>query len=397
MISYKQARDIILNNLYFPTSEKVNLSTCIGRILANAVYADRDFPPFDRVTMDGIAIKFNSFRNGRRDFRIENIGAAGQTQQSLKDPMACIEIMTGAPLPKGSDTVVRYEDLKKTETGYRIGIESIVEGKNVHAQGSDHSANDVLLPSHQKIKAIDVNVLATVGCHEVNVLSLPKVAVISSGDELIDVEALPLAHQIRRSNSYMIEARLLELGLEASSHHIADDYDHIVESISSLLKSHDVLLLTGGVSKGKFDYIPDALISLGFDPLFHGVAQRPGKPFWFSAKSGKYIFAFPGNPVSSLSCLHLYFIPWLQKSLYQNTRFITAKLSEETKFKPNLTYFAQAKYTIDDKGQNIVSVVHGNGSGDMVSPTKADGFAILYPGQEIYSEGTIVEFIPFSD
>jgi len=165
--------------------------------------------------------------------------------------------------------------------------------------------------------------------------------------------------------------------------------------MKNLLESYDVILMSGGVSKGKFDFIPEVLDRLGFNKLFHRVAQRPGKPFWFGELGDKKVFAFPGNPVSTLACFHKYFMPWLYK--VRGLEYTPQKvvLANEVSFKPDLDYFAQASIEQADDGRFFATVQHGNGSGDMVSPTKMDGFIELTRGKEVYEVGGVYDFMWF--
>ena len=393
MISVEEAFEKVLSTAHEAGREEVKLEDSIGRVLAEDIYADRPFPPFDRVTMDGIAILFNSdYRD--KVFEIEAIGPAGSPQLTLMDEDKCIEIMTGASLPKNCDTVVRYEDLEKEGGGYRI-TKDVVKGQNVHTKGSDHDENTVLLRVGTEVKAIDINVLATVGKSKVLVKKVPRVAVISSGDELVEIEEKPKDYQIRKSNVHMITARLRQLGVETAIFHFKDNADSIFDELSEILNDFDVLVMSGGVSKGKFDFIPEVLEKLGFEKLFHRVAQRPGKPFWFGKKDKKSVFAFPGNPVSTLACFHRYFVPWLKKCLEQPSNSMKIVLAEDVTFKPNLTYFAQASVVQGEDGIFYARVSHGNGSGDIVNPSLMSGFLELPAGKEVYKAGEMHDFMPF--
>lgn len=394
MISVKEALTKVLSTANDLGAELVSIHEAIGRTLAENIYSDRAMPPFDRVTMDGICIDYAQYEKGQRIFQIETIAAAGSPRVSLKDNSNCIEIMTGAPLAMGTDTVIRYEDLKEVEGGFEI-VETITQGKNIHAKGSDHLKDYVLLQKGKKIKAIDINILASVGRSNLSVYKNPKVAVISSGDELVEINEIPEDYQIRKSNVYMLQSRLKELGVDSQTFHFADNTESIFNEIKRVLEDFDVLLMSGGVSKGKFDFIPEVLDRLGFEKLFHRVAQRPGKPFWFGCKENKVVFAFPGNPVSTLACFHKYFVPWLYQVRVQNYKPLKVVLGNEVSFKPDLDYFAQASIEQSEDGKWIATVKHGNGSGDMVSPAHMDGFIELPKGQEIYEVGQIFEFMKF--
>lgn len=393
MIDVNKAIGIVLNKKVDFGVEKIPFDRSVGRVLAEDSIADRPLPPFDRVMMDGVAIDYQSFASGKRQFEVESVGAAGHPQQKLIDPTKCIEIMTGAALPIGTDTVVRYEDLEPIENSFVINAE-VKQGQNIHLNGSDFKNGNILLQAGTKIKAIDVNVLATVGQFMVKVKKNPSVAVISSGDELVQVEVSPKAYQIRMSNVHMLCARLDELQVANKHFHIIDSKEEIRKKLQEIIQSFDVVLLSGGVSKGKFDYIPEVLESLGVVKSFHRVAQRPGKPFWFGAKEKTTIFAFPGNPVSTLACFHKYFIPWFLMSMGIDRRPMYAKLHKDVHFKPRLTYFAQAKVDFQN-GEVIATVSKGNGSGDMVHPSKMDGFLELPLDRSVFLRGEVFEFIPF--
>ncbi|MDF1697499.1 MAG: molybdopterin molybdotransferase MoeA [Saprospiraceae bacterium] len=394
MISTEEALQLVLASASKLDPENVATTQAIGRVLAEDIFADRQMPPFDRVTMDGIAICFASYQDETTLFPIEAVGPAGAPQLTLKDASYCIEIMTGASLPKGTDTVVRYEDLDKSEAGVRI-LKPVRKGQNIHWKGSDHSENSILLKAGLEIKAIDINVLATVGKSSVNVMKSPKVAVISSGDELVDIDHTPAEYQIRKSNVHMISARLNQLGVESKCFHFKDKEEEIFSEMTTILDQYDVLVMSGGVSKGKFDFIPEVLDRIGFKKGFHKVAQRPGKPFWFGTKEEKTVFAFPGNPVSTLACFQKYFLPWLEKTTGQVFPILKVVLSEDVLFKPSLTYYAQAFIEQKSDGRFYATVSHGNGSGDIVNPSSMHGFLEFPPEKELFKAGEIFDFRPF--
>lgn len=394
MISVKEALAKVMSTAQVIGIESISIHDAIGRTLAEDIYSDRAMPPFDRVTMDGICINYDNYESGQRIFPVESVAAAGNPTEILQDKSKCVEIMTGAPLAVGADTVIRYEDLKELDGVFEI-VELIVRGKNIHTKGSDHSKNTVLLSKNKRIKAIDINVLASVGKSTVEVCRNPKVAVISSGDELVNIDDTPTDYQIRKSNVYMLQSRLQELGVESKTFHFIDNSDSIYTEMKAILEDYDVLLMSGGVSKGKFDFIPEVLERLGFEKLFHRVAQRPGKPFWFGQMDEKKVFAFPGNPVSTLACFHKYFVPWLYKVRGLEYQPIKVVLANEVTFKPDIDYFAQASISQAEDGRYLATVKHGNGSGDMVSPSVMDGFIELPKGKEVYGVGEMFDFMKF--
>ena len=194
MVSVEEAEKIILSHLFKPAEEKVSLERANGQTLAEEINADRDLPPFNRATMDGVVIAFKSFENGQREFLIEGIQAAGQPQQTLIDHAKCFEIMTGAPLPKGTDSVIQYESIVIENKVAKVSG-SVEKNQNVHRQGSDAKQGEVLLSRGFKISPAEVAMLASVGKSEVSVIKYPTAAVISTGDELVEVHQTPLPHQ----------------------------------------------------------------------------------------------------------------------------------------------------------------------------------------------------------
>ena len=391
MISVKEATDIVLANTIPFGTEEVGLEQAIGRLLAEDLVADRDFPPFTRVTMDGISIKYSDFENGQRAFPIAGLQAAGAPKQALQKPEHCFEVMTGAILPENTDTVIRYEDLEIENGTANIVIETIKERQNAHQQGSDRQQGDVIVSKGKLISPAEIGIAATVGKPTLRVQKLPKVVIIYTGDELVEVSATPLPHQIRTSNAFTIASTLSKWKLQPDLLHIVDDMEATKQKLNQCLDEYDVLILSGGVSKGKFDYVPEALAQLGVEKLFHRIAQRPGKPFWFGrAENDTIVFALPGNPVSSFMCATRYFLPWLRHSFgLEPMNYAYAILTEDFYFKPDLTYFLQVKVSYDPSGKVLARPVEGRGSGDLANLVDADAFLELPKGRDHFLKGEI--------
>lgn len=393
MVSVAEAEKIILEHLFSPGVEGVAFAHSNGRILAEEIKTDRDLPPFNRATMDGIAISFESFAAGRREFSMEGIQAAGQPQQTLRDQKKSFEIMTGAPLPIGTDTVIPYEHVKIENKIARISA-AVERNQNIHVQGSDARQGETLLSPGFLISPAEVALLAAVGKSVVNVFTRPLAAVISTGDELVEVSQVPLPHQIRRSNGYALAAALDQLGCKADLFHLVDDPAVLKEKLAAIIKAHDLIILSGGVSKGKFDFVPQVLESLGVKKLFHQVNQRPGKPMWFGRSEKNTVFALPGNPVSTFMCFHRYVKPWLTKSLGSNTKEQSAILAENFKFTPALTYFLQVKIQ-NENGKLMAYPATGGGSGDFANLKEVDGFLALPAEQSEFQKGESFPLILF--
>lgn len=381
MITAEQALELVLGATQDFGIEEIPFIQSQGRVLKEDIVADRDFPPFNRVSMDGIAIDIVAFQNGQRTFQIEGIQPAGAPQLTLNNPSNCFEVMTGAVLPKDTNAVIRYEDVEIKNGEATILIDTISELQNIHLQGRDRKKGDLLLTKNKIISPAEIGVFATVGKSYVKVAKQPKVMIISTGDELVDVEEKPLDHQIRRSNVYTLVSLLQNLKIEAATDHIVDNKGVLKTKIATYLNSYDVLLFSGAVSKGKFDFLPEVLDELGVKKLFHRVSQRPGKPFWMGTTANCRVFAFPGNPVSTyVNCL-VYFYSWFYKSNGVKTFEETGILTEDVVFKPNLTYFLQVKLS-DKYGHFLVTPVKGNGSGDLASLVDADAFIRLPKTEE---------------
>jgi len=238
---------------------------------------------------------------------------------------------------------------------------------------------------------------ASVGESELRVKKLPRVVIISSGDELVEVEQTPLMYQIRKSNSYTMKAVLQQHAVDAAMIHTPDDPGITKQKIGFCLQNFDVILLSGGISMGKFDYVPKALEEMHITQLFHKVEQRPGKPFWFGKhENGVVVFAFPGNPVATFMCLHRYFLPWLNSALGLNAKpAIQAILAEGITFNPKLKYFLQVKTQVNDQGQLMATPVEGNGSGDFANLADTDAFMELPLEKSEFKRGEVYKVWPF--
>ena len=391
MTTVEQATHIIQNQVRNYGTETVPFEQSVNRVLAEDIFADRDMPPFNRVTMDGIAIQYASFAEGLRSFYLAGTQAAGDKPLNFSQKNYCIEIMTGAVLPNTVDTVIRYEDVLISGADAEIVIDQIQPGQNIHYKGRDKPQGAIVATKGQIITPAIISIIASVGKTHVLVKKMPKVVIISSGDELVEVNEMPAPYQIRRSNNYTVKAVLQQHGLMAYMLHIPDDPVVTEAEIAQCLKSYDVVLLSGGISMGKFDYIPQALEKTGVAKLFYKVKQRPGKPFWFGAdENGVLVFAFPGNPVATFMCLHRYFLPWLNATLglpEQTPRY--AALAADFMFEPDLQYFLQVRVNYNSDACLTATPLAGNGSGDFANLADTDAFMELPAEQSVFKAGEV--------
>lgn len=394
MITFKEAYQKVLAHPLDLGNEVVPLLASHGRILAASIVADRDFPPFNRATKDGIAINYATLEGGRTTLKIEGVASAGMPQQKLFDKHACLEVMTGAVVPLETDTVIMYEHLA-IKNGWVTIEKEVQKGQNIHYQGSDEAQGAALLAKGKRIASADIGVMASVGAASVSVKAVPKVCAISTGNELVDVHQIPAPHQIRKSNSITLQVALSKVNIAASTLHLKDEKKDIEEGLKMALQKNDVLLLSGGVSKGKFDFIPEVMDALGVEKVFHRVAQRPGKPFWFGVhhEYKTVIFSFPGNPVSTFANYHLYFLAWLHTSWKIPVETHHAVLGATVTIQGSLTRFIQVE-TYWNNARLCTKPITENGSGDLTSLAKADGFICLEPRDAAYEEGELVPFVP---
>ncbi|TGE21360.1 molybdopterin molybdotransferase MoeA [Hymenobacter aquaticus] len=402
MISVDEATRQVLATARALPPETVPLPLAVGRVLLEPLYADRDFPPFHRVAMDGIALAFKAVAAGQTAFPIAATQLAGMPPQPLLDEHAAVEIMTGAALPPGTDTVVRYEDLEFQEVnGRRVAallVPPPAAGHNIHHQAADRQQGDLLLPAGTRLSPAEIAVAATIGAATLRVARPLRVAVVSTGDELVELEQIPLAHQIRRSNAYMVQAALQQAGAESDAFHFNDDQQALRQGLPPLLAAYDALVLSGGVSKGQADFLPAMLQELGVTQLFHEVHQRPGKPFWFGEKAdGAVVFALPGNPVSTFVNFYQYVLPWLRRCQqpHGQPQKLTALLATDFSFAPRIAYFLPVRLETAPYGHLLAHPQAIGGSGDLASLLHCDGFLRLPPEPTEFKAGDAFPLVRF--
>jgi molybdopterin molybdotransferase len=392
------AEKLIFDSIPLFHREDCAISEAHGRVLRTDLKADRDLPPFDRVTMDGFAVRSSALARGVARFRVEATQAAGMRPFSLGPADgACVEVMTGAVLPEGADCVVPYEDAERDGEWAVVSREAagLAAGTHVHRRGSDHKSGEVIVRAGARLSGREIAVAAACGQAALTVTHSPKVAVVSTGDELVEVEALVAPHQIRRSNDYALRAALIRAGYpRADRFHLRDIRHEIEHMLWHLVAEYDVLLITGGVSKGKFDYLPSELERQGVRKVFHGVAQRPGKPFWFGL-SGRLtpVFALPGNPVSAYTCLHRYVLPALDHASGMTPRSpLTAALAEKVVFKPKLACLLPVRLSSGPRAELLATPAPVGSSGDFAGLVDTDGFVELPAEHEEFPAGTLAPF-----
>jgi molybdopterin molybdotransferase len=391
-ITPRLAEEAINSRLTCLPIESLPLAQCVGGTLRENIYAERDQPPFDRVSMDGIAVDSVALRRGLRRFRIQATQGAGSPALKLA-PDEAIEVMTGAILPLASDCVVPVEHYDVID-GFVSLKTSVISTPfhNVHRRGTDGKQGALLLQSGTLLRPPEIAVAASAGMARVRVSSQPALMVVSTGDELIEPGDPISDYQVRRSNAYAVAATLRRRGFaRVGDDHLLDDEAMLRERLALHLTTHEVLILSGGVSMGKFDLVPKVLAQLGVEEVFHNIAQRPGKPMWFGiGPQGQAVFGLPGNPVSTLVCLSRYVIPAIAEAM--GTRRVPPErlaLAAPVTFQHSLTYFLPVTLEHDEWGRPWAHPRPPNGSGDFLSLAGTDGFVELPPGPNTYAKGFV--------
>jgi molybdopterin molybdotransferase len=385
MITPAQAESLIRARTLTLGEENIPLHMAMNRVLAEDLHADTDLPPFHRVMMDGIALNYRAIENGARSFPIQAMQRAGDAPITLTNDTHCIEIMTGGVCSIGCDTVVPYEHIRIENGVAYIEIIPTEAGKNIHSKGSDKRCGDVLATAGARIGPAEIGIAASIGKSSLKVKRLPRVLVCSTGDELVEIQQTPLAHQIRRSNVYALKAVVHSLGIQAEDLHLPDNAEQLQKALKNALQSFDVLLLSGGVSKGKFDLLPEVLSELGVNSIFHGIAQRPGKPMWFGSSENCVVFALPGNPVSTMACAYRYVLPWFRQQMSLRDKTVSIKLNAQPVSHDKLTLLLPVKLQ-HDKSEKMGVVLKHQGSGDFSALVGLDGFVEVGPGESTSSD-----------
>jgi len=378
LISPEQAERLINASLPSLGDEQVALADARNRILREPVLADRPLPPFDRVMMDGIGIAFSDIECGVRDFIVVATQAAGQPAVRLDQSKACIEVMTGCAVPDGCDCVIPVEKIIIQDGTATLAADYLPRcNQHIHPMGKDCSKGEVLLNVGMQLNAPELTIAASCGYPCLQVAALPKIHIISTGDELVSPDVTPPPHQIRRSHATALRA-LIEgknLGI-VSDEHLPDDPERIHIGIATALVNYDILILTGGVSMGKFDHVAPVLEKLLGSPKFHGISQRPGKPMAFWAERAddgdaissedckRAIFALPGNPVSVMACAARYLVPAL-------TQIQSGSCPNPEKLPTNGNFRCPSHFT------GLVPCVINNGKLHLHSPSNSGNFIDL--------------------
>jgi molybdopterin molybdotransferase len=404
VVDFDEALKVVLAqaaDVAIPATELVALLACQDRVLAKAVLADRDQPPFDRSTRDGFAVRAADF--GDSPLKIAGqIRAGEQWAGRALEPRGAIGIMTGAPMPEGADAVVMVEHVERADGMIRrLGERKIHSGENVVRRGSEARVGQVVLPVGILLGGAETALAAACGCAALTVFRRPKVSIVATGDELVEIDAVPEPQQIRNSNSYGLASLVARAGGAAVRMPIAPDRRAELEEIIRSARRCELMLLTGGVSMGEYDLVEEVLESLGAEFFFTGVKMQPGKPVVFGrlpAADGfpaQFFFGLPGNPVSTQVTFHCFVEPLLRAMTgagVHGPRFAQATLAEDATPNPALMRVLPARLTAD-RVRPEVRLVSWQGSGDLAANARANCYAVLPPEKERFAAGDVITIL----
>lgn len=378
------------------------LDQSLGLVLAEDVASDVDSPPFDKALMDGYAIIASDLASGDATLEvIEEIAAGATPTKHLRSGQAT-RIMTGAPLPEGADAVVMIERSTMLENGcVKLVDKPAREGQNLLRRAASMRRGENVLKQGVVLRPMEIGLLAEVGRANVLAHRAPRCAIVSTGNELVPVEQVPAAGQIRNSNSSMLLAQCQRVGATANALGIALDHEASLRDAFQRGLEADVLLISGGVSAGKFDLAPQVLESLGAVNCFRQVFLKPGKPLWFGyfehADRRTLVFGLPGNPVSSLVCFELFVVPAiavLQGRGAAPRKTMPARLASSWNHRSDRPTYHPASLVTDEQGVVHAMPLNWKGSADLRTLSLADGLIVFPPGEVSYVEEDIVQIVP---
>jgi len=394
MTNLEQALNILSANTIPFKTEKVKLEKSIGRILAEDIVADRDYPPFNRAAVDGYAISMSDADKKITQYRVVETIFAGDFAKFKLRTGECYKIMTGAAAPESADVLFRVEDSIADETYIVLPIVLAKPLLNISKKGQDATLGEVILSKNKVITIPMISTLAAVGKSEVEVIRMPNVVIITTGDEIVDIDESVELYQIRNSNSYILRAMLSQWHIKPSViRHVRDSHDAILRAVNKNLNA-DVIITTGGVSMGDADYMPQVFESAGIKMLFHKLNIKPGKPVWVGKKeNGPIVFGLPGNPFSVQTVFTILVQHYLNVCSGNTVElFKTYKLNAERVKSSKLNEFFTVK---KNKETNSLVVVNNNGSGDITAGISSDGIALHPADVAVLKNGSLVKFFPF--
>ena len=400
MISVREARQKILESAVPLDIFTIPIEKALTYHLAVDIVADRPIPPFNRVLMDGFAVRTSDFVSHRATLQIKGTLQAGVSGNFTVNPRETVKVMTGAPCPYGANAVIKVEQSEINGDQAILTAEKLIPNLNIALKGEDAEAGTVLIGSSSALNAAGIAVCASVGISEVAVYKKPVVSIVTTGTEIIPADRSPLDHQIRDCNSFALRAMCDELRITSRFLGIGEDTSSAIEELIRKGLESDILVLTGGVSMGDFDFVPSVLSELGVTKIFHKINMKPGKPLWFGKTcAGKYVFGLPGNPVSAQACFKLFAVPLIKK-LSGNKSFepetVFLPLSQEALSKTSREHFIPARLQTKENRTYLEPVIIRS-SGDFYHLEKSHGLIRCPAEIHLLKKNTLVEFLPWKE
>jgi len=401
MLSYEDARltviEVTAGLRRIPTREKLKLENSLGRILAEEIVADRDYPPFDRSTRDGFAVRAADCREAGAKLRVVGEIRAGGKFDGALSVGECVQIMTGAAVPRDANAVVMIEHTRSGALQNEVTMERAAgPGMNIVPRGSESRVGDVLLRAKTRIGYAEIAVAGQVGRAELDVYCKPRVAILSTGDEVVAVDATPGPFEIRNSNGVSLGAQAELAGAEAVLLGNAPDRGDELRKMIERGLEEDALVLSGGVSMGKYDLVEEVLRGLGAEFSFDAVAIRPGRPAVFGICRDTPVFGLPGNPVSTMVTFELLAVPAIDILAGGDARplpLLKAKLATNVEQKASLTHFLPA--LVDwANGDAMVTELAWQGSGDTATLARGNCFLVVHQSKLKLAAGESVDVLP---
>lgn len=393
IISYDESLRLVLDNVSESPVVYKNLHEAMDECLAENVYADRSYPPYNRAAMDGFAIRSRDFKDASTSFPIIGTQLAGKDLEIEVKANTAIRLMTGAAVPEGYDAVVRFEDASVDKDSVSFNLKKVEPGQNISRKGSDTKDRELLIKKGTRLGNAAMNVAASVGHTPVQVYPKPTVALLSTGNEIIPIEQVPREYQIRNSNAFSIRSFLYQYKIEPIFQTIVPDNKEEMEKAFRKGANADILIITGGFSKGESDYVPEILSTIGVNKLFHRVNIKPGRPTWFGKKEKiTAVFGLPGNPVSNQITFKVYIESYIRKYMgLDPIHPLYLPLSKDVVSSHGRAEFIVARVISDDRSSWVEPVSYHD-SGDFIGILESDGYFYTPANRDNLNSGELVPF-----
>jgi molybdopterin molybdotransferase len=394
LVKYTEALQLINVHAGSFGRERIALDDADGRVLAESVFADRDYPPFNRAAMDGFAFRSSDWESGRRDYRIQETLYAGQINEAELAPGACYKVMTGAAVPPWADVLVHREEALEYGMGTLLLPDKIKPYQNIVQKGEDIRSNEIVVPAQTACDPSLIGLLAGVGKKTLMVERMPRVALFTTGNEIVPVKEAVSGAQVRNSNKHLLLALLRKWKIRPDvCEHLPDNKTVLTAALQKVL-SHDIVILNGGVSSGDAEMVPQVLKKLGVEQVFHQVAIKPGKEIYFGKlPKGGVVFALPGNPFSCLVTFTLFVEEFLYSSFGLMQPVYQSTLLEQREKSHSLTEFFPVRIDAISSGVRPFSI---NGAGDIRAGVGAHALGVHLAGHQVMKRGTVINLIPLN-